>query len=366
MEPSQPADPRSLPVGEVRVESIVGWLAGASLLGAAAIHGVFIAPHLQEHVSHGIFFTVVTVAQVLLAVAVVRRRGGRALGVAALASVGVIGVWVASRTVGIGGVVEPVGLADAVSSALEAVVALGFVACALPSLAHRRVAPAPAGAALGATAVVMLGLVVPSVVVGPSQHHHLHDHQATTARASSHDMASHNKTGHVAGSAVPVGSSAAPMAHNHAKVPCPNPTLAQQQAADRLIQDTKQGTARLANVETAKAEGYMRFGDADIAGTWHYINWKYQADSAVLDPAHPESIIYWQASPTSPLFLIGVMYITPRAGMAGPQVAGCLTQWHSHGAPFAPEGVSTPEMLHVWFVPLPGGPFVTDPSHPEE
>lgn len=156
------------------------------------------------------------------------------------------------------------------------------------------------------------------------------------------------------------------MAHHHMKQPCPSPTAAQRRAADKLVRDTKAGTARLADVKKAKAEGYMRFGDGDIAGTWHYINWKFQADSRVLDPKHPESIIYWQATPDSPLYLIGSMYIMPKAGVKGPQVAGCMTQWHSHGAPFAPEGVDTPEMLHTWLVPLPGGPFVTDPSHPDE
>jgi hypothetical protein len=60
---------------------------------------------------------------------------------------------------------------------------------------------------------------------------------------------------------------------------------------------------------------------------------------------------------------------------------GCLTQWHAHtnlctGGPsglisgFQTHGVCpsgenplmTPEMLHVWQVPVPGGPLTMDPT----
>jgi hypothetical protein len=60
---------------------------------------------------------------------------------------------------------------------------------------------------------------------------------------------------------------------------------------------------------------------------------------------------------------------------------GCLTQWHAHtnlcqGGPtgtisgFQTDGVCpadesalvTPEMLHVWQVPVPGGPLTMDPT----
>lgn len=292
-----------------------------------------------------------------------------------------IAVWVVSRTAGIGGQVEPVGFADAVSSGFEAVSVLaGFLLLARP-LAHRTLPLVPGGAAFAAAAVAVLALAVPSVAGAPSEHEHHHDHGQLAGvhhhdpgqLAASDETGAHHHGGAMSASAMPAGQphkmSASAMAagqHQHTKQPCANPTAAQRQAADKLVRDTKAGTARLANVEAAKAEGYMRFGDGDIAGTWHYINWKYQADSNVLDPKHPESIIYWQANPDSQLYLIGAMYITPRAGVVGPQVAGCMTQWHAHGAPFAPEGVDTPEMLHTWLVPLPGGPFVTDPSHPDE
>lgn len=58
------------------------------------------------------------------------------------------------------------------------------------------------------------------------------------------------------------------------------------------------------------------------------------------------------------MFAIGAMYIVPEASDVGPQIGGCLTQWHDHGPPFAPDGETTPQMLHVWTIPMPDGPFV--------
>ncbi len=142
----------------------------------------------------------------------------------------------------------------------------------------------------------------------------------------------------------------------HAEKPC-HPTVQQRAAAGSLVADTKHGLARLADIKRAEAEGYMRFGDVPILGTWHYINWAYQADGDVLDPTRPESIIYWKASTHSDPVLIGAMYVMPHANDVGPQIGGCLTVWHVHGPPFAPAGQVTNEMLHVWLIPMPDGPF---------
>jgi hypothetical protein len=75
------------------------------------------------------------------------------------------------------------------------------------------------------------------------------------------------------------------------------------------------------------------------------------------------------------------MYITSQRGPT-PQPGGCLTQWHVHtnlcltsaldvvssvgpGQPTCPPGSVnrvTPAMIHVWFVPIPGGPTAIDAS----
>ena len=73
------------------------------------------------------------------------------------------------------------------------------------------------------------------------------------------------------------------------------------------------------------------------------------------------------------------MYIT-RPGGPTPQPGGCLTQWHIHtnlclrpglgvvgvitpAHPTCPPGSRnrvTPPMMHIWFVPIPGGPTAID------
>jgi hypothetical protein len=83
-----------------------------------------------------------------------------------------------------------------------------------------------------------------------------------------------------------------------------------------------------------------------------------------------------------PPILLGAMYIES-GDVNGPQVGGGLTRWHAHlvvcegGKPtIAGFGVQlrgfcdpstwhdryTAQMLHVWVVPYPGGPFSDDLS----
>ena len=47
------------------------------------------------------------------------------------------------------------------------------------------------------------------------------------------------------------------------------------------------------------------------------------------------------------------MYLMPEPGVSGPQIGGCLTQWHAHLL----LGWETPEMMHVWTADVPGGSF---------
>jgi hypothetical protein len=82
--------------------------------------------------------------------------------------------------------------------------------------------------------------------------------------------------------------------------------------------------------------------------------------------------------------LVAAMYITSQGGPT-PQPGGCLTQWHVHtdlcltpsldvvggvgpGQPTCPPGSVnrvTPPMIHVWFVPIPGGPTAIDAPNPQ-
>jgi hypothetical protein len=94
------------------------------LLGSGLIHAAVVPEHLEEWTVAGVFFSVLTVASVLLAALVLRRPTRPALAMSALVSVIPLLVWAVSRSVGLPigpepGVPEAIGLADLAACALE-------------------------------------------------------------------------------------------------------------------------------------------------------------------------------------------------------------------------------------------------------
>lgn len=371
--------------GGTELGTVLARLGGACLLGAGAIHLAGAPVHTGHDASIGAFFWVVGVAELLLGVGLLV-RGGRPLAlVAGASSAAVIALWVVSRTVGVAGLSTPaaaegVEVADAVATGLEvAWSSWSWRSCGRrceaagsprggarspsppwPWSSARWPPPPPWPHPITAAAPTTTGVEMRPTTMGASQaaaaDHPTADHpDASQAAAADHHGAEdeaaagdgeHESTAFVFGEE-----------SHHSAESC-DPTAEEQAAADRLLTHTKDGLARLSDIDVARNEGYMRYGDVAISGTWHYINWEYQADTDVLDPTKPESIVYWQSGPDAPMILIGAMYVMPTVDDLGPQVGGCLTRWHTHGEPFAPKGALTNEMLHVWTVPLPNGPFV--------
>jgi hypothetical protein len=341
------------------------------MLAAGAIHLAATPVHLDHDLAYGVGFAVMGAVQLGAGVGLLARGGRRLLIGIGLFDYGVVALWAISRTIGVAGFSEParpepIGLADGVATALEVLVVAAVVALvARPTLGARPVPRLAARTGLGLLAAGVVAFAAPAVAVAPN---HVHDDHTHALAVGGHAGHQHSTAGNALVAAQPHNhdGAASVTVHDHGagavlfgehpSAPCA-PTPDQQAAANKLVDDTRTGMARLRDVRVAESEGYMRFGDVAIAGTWHYINWKYQADPHVLDPQHPESIVYWQATPQSPLILIGAMYIMPKVGDAGPQVGGCLTTWHVHGEPFAPPGRLTSQMLHVWLVPMPDGPF---------
>ena len=183
----------------------------------------------------------------------------------------------------------------------------------------------------------------------------------------------------------PNGSSAVAAAHNHAAVPATAVTGAQLQAALQLVDTTKAAVARYADERAAVSAGYAPMESEGLL-IMHYVNAAYFTDADILNPAHVQSVIYYN-SPRGPV-LIGAMYIMPRLGMPGPEIGGSLTVWHHHDnlcfdrttgvivafthdgssnstdksgtCPRGSSNRSTPEMLHVWLIDNPDGPFGSD------
>ena len=172
-------------------------------------------------------------------------------------------------------------------------------------------------------------------------------------------------------------------AHNHATAS--GATGAQVQAALQLIDETKAAVAKYADRQAAINAGYKPMEPEGLA-IMHYVNQAYFADADILRPDRVQSLIYFNSA-HGPV-LIGAMYIMPRLGMAGPEIGGSLTVWHKHDnlcfdrttgvivafthdgsantteksgtCPAGSSNRSTPEMLHVWLIENPDGPFGSD------
>jgi hypothetical protein len=105
----------------------------------------------------------------------------------------------------------------------------------------------------------------------------------------------------------------------------------------------------------------------------HVSSKRHAADTRVLDPDAPEVLVY--AAGHGRAVLLGVAYQMPEAGEPGAAFGGSTTRWHTHNicftllppgfgvvspygtCPFAAFAVTGPEMIHVWTVDPPGGPY---------
>jgi hypothetical protein len=179
-------------------------------------------------------------------------------------------------------------------------------------------------------------------------------------------------------------SAAAAHQHGGAATTAKQPTEAQLEAAARLVTETRAAVAKYALLSTAITAGYkpMEPPDGEIV---HYVNPDYMADLYILDPQHVQSLIYFNGK-NGPQ-LIGAMFIMPTRAEDGPDIGGPLTIWHQHSnicfddstgiavafihsADFdstdksgsCPRGSTlkpTPQMLHVWLIDNPDGPFAS-------
>jgi hypothetical protein len=153
-------------------------------------------------------------------------------------------------------------------------------------------------------------------------------------------------------------------------------TPAEQSAADDFAQKVAQGIAPYKDVNAARAAGYTPLGPQLQGQMTHWINLRFLADGDPLDPTRPGALMMENTS-GGPL-LVGAMFIMPD-GQCPADFGGPITDWHVHTnlcysrpqggrlvnvetarQPTCPAGSYnhvSQWMLHVWTVPVPGGPF---------
>ena len=356
---------------------ILGGLASLSA-GAAAIHFAVIFEHFTEYALYGVFFLVISWAQLIWAAIVMWRPSRLWLWLGTAGNALVVAVYVASRTAGlpIGPDVsnpEPVGGLDVVSVVLEVALIAGCVALLWrPSLTARPVrrfgtlGTAASLAAVPAFVVAVTAGVMTPALAGPEGPTGMASKLGTPVAPGLQGMGDMGTTAGLPD--VKMYGSTAP------------PTAAQVIAAGQLIKQTGASLARYRSVQAAFAAGYTYVLRTN--GEEHLLYDGGNPAYAGLNPQHPSSLVYAINVPHHAPILLGAMYIED-GPTNGPQVGGSLTRWHAHlvvcdgGKPtVAGFGVQlrgacdpatwhdryTAQMLHVWVVPYPGGPFSDDLS----
>jgi hypothetical protein len=117
-------------------------IAASSLVVSAAVHIAVAPEHFHEYLAYGIFFTLLAMAQLGVAVAFLLGPPRRLLVEVAIATAAVVLLWIASRTTGlpIGAerwTAEEVGLLDVVATTAEVITVIAC--CAAVAHAPRRI-----------------------------------------------------------------------------------------------------------------------------------------------------------------------------------------------------------------------------------
>ena len=190
-------------------------------------------------------------------------------------------------------------------------------------------------------------------------------HQATNAGSPA--VGHHSGPGHEHLSRAQAGVIMRPLGEDRGA------SSAETAAAVSLAQATVSAGTRYKRLSDAIAAGYRYPLGNRVGMDVHMENPEFKKDGRVLDPERPEMLVY--AIEGGSATLLGVVYVMEQAGKAGPAPGGSITRWHAHNlcVSFAPIGIgivtpyggcpslsvaiTIPEMMHVWIVDPPGGPY---------
>jgi hypothetical protein len=251
-----------------------------------------------------------------------------------------------------------------------ALVGVGLAGALASLLAARGVRPRSRGARLGLVGgTLALALVAGGAgawAAGTGDHDPAAAHGHDPAAGHAHDQAA-QAAGAPAQDPGPVQDQAA-HAHGPNLPDVAAASDAERERAEALWKASAAAAERWRDPEAAVAAGFRFRDDAGPdrrVRFLHVPNPAWRADGRVLDPARPETLIYWRA-PGDRLVLVGVMY-TAAKGSRGPTVGGPITRWHDHEScrdPATREKLGRPvggtcpdgqvyrrsgEMMHVWF-----------------
>lgn len=353
---------------DVRTPPTVVLGAAAASVSAALVHAAAAGTHAgaPELVR---LFAVAAAVQAVVAGCLAFSPSRVSLVAAAGVNAAAVVAWGLSRTTGLPwpellDEAEAVGSQDLAAAALAAAAALlAGVALLAPGWARATASPT---ALAGAACVALLAVAVPGMTAGHdhSAPSHDHGHPADEVAAPAHVDDGH---GHDAQPGVtPSGPVISP---DDVRL-----TSTERDAAQDLIDRTRDTMARFTDQVAVEASGYVSIGD-QATGFEHFVNYGLLMDDRELDPDGIESIVM-QVDDDGAEVVASAMYIlSPGKTMDDvPDIAGDLTLWHDHqnlcwqgarvvgttdAAGRCLRGTlwPTPPMLHVWMTAHPCGPF---------
>jgi hypothetical protein len=359
-------------------------VAGFASIGAGAIHATAIGTH-REETQAAVAFTILTVFQLAWGAVALMTPTRRVAVIGALGSAAALAGWGLAKVSGIWFVngldeAESIQWADGLAALLAAVALAGALSVVFGRGIHR-VSRRRSPAILATAAVLVTALTVMGMSKASDHSHagggHAHGDTAAGAGAGAgHDHGGGDGgTGHEAG-IVPPKEYDPNLPIDLGGVPGVTPE--QQARAENLIAITLARLPQFADPAAAEAAGYRSIGDA-LTGDEHYVNWSLINDDKILDPDHPESLVYQVRDGKKTLVAAMFMLADGSTLDTVPDIGGPLTQWHIHNnLCFTPSpdaarvaGVVPPDrecrpgtvrkitvpMIHVWIVKHPCGPF---------
>ena len=176
----------------------------------------------------------------------------------------------------------------------------------------------------------------------------------------------------VAPGLAPADAQEHPPGHGDGLVPPGDWSHAQVEEMLDLIDRTEELLPAFSDPDELIEMGFYDFGITAPGGYDHYINWEWLDDEYILDPAHPESLVFhttWNDTTQEPEYeLVSAMFFLPTSyDMTNmPEDVAWFPGWHTHadvcindqhrfsgladGAGNCSSGVpfDKPPMMHVW------------------
>lgn len=343
-------------------------IAAVACLGGIALTHALDLGHKWDEASYvGVLFVLAIAASAVLALLLAAPRPPRIAWAAAgaLAAALMAGYFV-SRTVGLPRLDSHVGhWRDAAGSASLVVEAM-LIGLALGPVrvAAVRLAPAAVFMAFG-----MLGGAAIAGEVGGHHGHsghsghsgaaHAHgdgragdDHPGAAggSGAGDHHGADGGAGGHAHGGAGGAGGAEAhPAGHVNDVFALASPGQLEE-VRTHLARARETARAKFPSFAAARAAGYVfaprSFEKQRDHDYWHLSRPDYMEDATYVDPAMPETLMYWKNPGGEPV-LLAFVYRVPRTE-PNPPLGGPIVQWHLHTASGR---LGTLKMTHVWLVP---------------